>query len=221
MDYNREPLEIISPNSYEDAKTFLLFQGRRSALFGYVLLVFSIGSGLFNIMTVGFNSNQIWVLVAVALAVFNIAMAKGLHFSRKSYERTHSQIAKGFRYLFRNDEVILINLLTVGDQDWKPIYKQTFADNQPPTEIPESAETKESSEADPATPPTLPEGWNILNYSSIVKIVEADTAFYLYINRNAALILIKDNFTKEKLNEFEALMEDKLSSRFQPLGSKK
>ena len=216
MDYNREPLEIISPNSYEDARTFLRFQGRKSALFGYLLLVFSVGSGLFNIMTVGYNSNQIWILAAVALAVFNIAMAKGLHFSRKSYERTHAQIAKGFRYLFRNDEVILINLLTVGDEDWKPVYEHTFTSNQPLATPSESDENAEPGETAPAIP-ELPEGWNILKYSSIVKLVEAETAFYLYINRNAALIIIKANFTKEKSREFVTLMEDKLGNRFHHL----
>lgn len=211
MDYNREPIEVSSPNSYEDAKAFLRFQGRKSALLGYLLLVFSIGTGFYNILITGNHNNMIWILLAVSLAVFNIAVAHGFNFSRKTYERSYAQISKGFRYLFRNDEVILINLLKVGNEDYKPIYTHAFVDNQP---IAEDAETEPVA-------PELPEGWNILKYSSIVKLVEAETAFYLYINRNAALIIVKENFTKEKMHDFVTLMEDKLENRFQRIITRK
>jgi len=216
MDYNREPIEVVSPNSYEAAKTFLRFQGRKTVLLSYLLLVFSIGSGFYNIMVTGNTGNTIWIALAVSLAVFNIAMAKGLHFSRKTYERSYAQISKGFRYLFRNDEVILINLLKVGDEEWKPIFNRVFLDNQVADE---ASEAIESAEATPAKP-ELPDGWNTLLYSSIIKLVEGETAFYLYISRNGALIVAKDGFTREKMHDFVKLMEDKLGNRFQRLKTK-
>jgi len=213
MDNNREPIEVISPNSYEAAKTFLRFQGRKTLLFSYLLLVFSIGSGFYNVMVTGNTGNTIWIALAVSLAVFNIATAKGMHFSRKTYDRSYAQISKGFRYLFRNDEVVLINLLKVGEEEWRPIYNRVFLDNQQLDAPPESAETAPAK-------PELPEGWNVLLYSSIVKLMEGETAFYLYISRNGALIIAKDGFTKEKMHDFVTLMEDKLGNRFYRLRTK-
>ena len=217
MDYNREPLDIISPYSYEETKKFVCLNSRNNAYIGYTLIVVYTGAVIFDIVMTGYYDHFVWGMLVFAAAIFNIALSRGMHFSRKLYNRSHATVAKGFRFLFRNDDFIFINLLQSDEKDVTKAYREAFKTDFGEDE-PVETETELQDGEQPVS--TIPYGWNRMSYTKIIKLVESDTAFYAYIGRNAAFIVSKVNMTHEQTHAFVKLMEDKLGKRFQRPKSK-
>ena len=211
MNYDDEPIEVVTPYTYEESKAFLRFHSRFSAYFGYAVIVGYVLVIIFDIVTTGSFDNYIWGGLILGAALFNIAISKGLYFTRSAYERTHRNISKGFKYLFKNDAVVLINLLTADDEDVKRVSDNGRTLKQPP----ESADTEPS--IDVLKPPR---GWNVLPYANILKIAETKNAFYIYVNRNIAFIVSKEGFVTGKTYGFVSLMEEKLGKRFKQIRTK-
>ncbi|MCL2852991.1 MAG: YcxB family protein [Defluviitaleaceae bacterium] len=207
MNYDNESIEVITPYTYEESKAFLRFHSRKSAYFGYVVIAGYALFVIYEIVTTGSSDNRLWGGLIVGAALFNIVISNGVYFTRNAYERTHRNISKGFKYLFKNDEVVLINLLTADDTD----VGRDFGHNQAPA----------ATETEPAgSAPTLPKGWNVLPYANILKIAEAKNAYYIYVNRNIAFIVSKDGFVTGKTYGFVTLMEEKLGKRFRQIKTK-
>ena len=208
MNYDDEPIEVITPYTYEESKAFLRFHSRRSAYFGYAVIVVYTLVIIYDIVTTGYFDNFLWGGLILGAALFNIVISKGLYFTQNAYERTHKNIAKGFKYLFKNNEVVLINLLTIDDEDVKRVSDTGRTLKQPP--VPPEIEHSDAALI-------LPRGWNVLPYANILKIAEAKNAYYIYINRNIAFIVSKEGFVTGKTYGFVSLMEEKLGKRFKQI----
>ena len=210
MNFDNDPIEVVTPYTYEDSKAFLRYHSRRSAHYGYVvLLAYGIVVAT-NMVTLSQIGSYVWGGLIVMSAGFLILVSRGTLLSRNVYERTHKNVARGFRYLFKNDEVVLINLLTADDEDVKRVSQGR-----------QLKETPEPGELEPEFPTLiLPRGWNILPYNNIVKIAETKDAYYLYVNRNIAFIVTKVGFVTGKTYNFDSLMEQKLGSRFKQMKSR-
>ena len=214
--FDEEPVEVVTPYSYQESKAFLSFHSRMTAYFGYAIIVAYMSFVAYEIYFTGSYDNYLWGILIIGAALLNILISKGLYFTQKAYERSHQNIAKGFRYLFKNDEVVLINLLTAEDEevrrvsDCGRVLKQPPAPPDPDKMIPRSWDAAQQQ-----TPVLmLPRGWNVLPYANIMRVDEAKSAFYIYVNRNVAFIVSKDGFVTGKTYDFESLMESKLGKRF-------
>ena len=205
MNYNDEPIEAITPYTYEESKEFLRFHSRRSAYFGYAVITGYILVIIFDIIATGSYDNYLWGGLILGAALINIVVSKGLYFTRRAYERTHRSISKGFKYLFKNDEVVIINMLTADNDKVSENLRDHAADSG-----------MEPSD----TPSALPKGWNILPYDNILKVIESKNAYYVYVNRNIAFIVSKFGFATGKTHGFVSLMEYKLGNRFRQIKNK-
>ncbi|MCL2618375.1 MAG: YcxB family protein [Defluviitaleaceae bacterium] len=213
MDFDKEPIEVITPYTYEDSKTFLRYHSRFSVYYGVALMLIYGAILVRNYLVTGTIGNVMWGALIFASAIFLIVIARGTFFTESTYDRTHRNVSKGFKYLFRNDEVVLKNLLTAEEDDTQRAAKPEPAAPAEPDALDASAEAKPHQ-------PEPPRGRNILPYEHIVKIAETKDAYYMYVNRNIAFIVTKAGFVTGKTYNFDSLMEDKLGARFRQMKNK-